>query len=441
MSKKHKRKRRRAHLPHRQSRQTQPDYDWRLPYPPLRPEDRLSGLLDYREIIPGYDGFVAEVGKAAFEEEMDYFFFFLGNSSRMADEPEFQNVEIGIDPYDFLAYAAFDFLTDTVGKKGSIFNPEGGYVKPYEHILHHAMLRYLTPALRADLRRRARRVARRYRGTGIGSMADAVEVALDDEKIPPMIITLLPKLFSDTLIERVLNLGKQFERDWEERDRSLDQWMEQIVAADFGQLAEQAIKKLVKAGPRALPHLAHLFYDLDLTYDDYALVIVPEIAARIPCQLSLHILLQVLFEEGGQIAERAAELLAGLPDLTCPYLAYVLTVPGGPDRETAMWGYSLLGQTQCPGAFDLLVDGLSYQGKKPIDAGIGQTSAVEGLLALGDERAIPVLHDYLRNPQADLEARDELLYTLVEHEGGHPWRAQIVGDLTPDTLPHVEREM
>ena len=437
MSKKPRQKRVR---PSRRPRQAQPNHDWQLPYPPLCPEDRLSRLLDYRDIIPGYEGFVAEMGKAAFEEEMDYFFFFLGNSDRLTDEPEFRDVELGLDPYDFLVYAAFDLFTDMVDEKGSIFKPEGGYIEPYEHILRHAMQRYLTPALRADLGRRARRTARRLRGTGIGSMADAVEVGLDDEGIPAMIITLLPKLFSDAFIDSVLNQAKRFEQDWEERDRSLDGWMEQIAAADFDRPAEQAVEELVKAGPRALPHLCHLFYNMDLGYDDYSVATTFEAIARIPCQLSLHILVQALFDDNDWSSERASELLTGMADLACPYLAYALTVPGGPDWETVLWGHSILGKAQCPGAFDFLVNGLSYQGKKPFDAEIGQISAAEGLLELGDERAVPILHDYLRNPQADLEARGELLYMLVEHEGGHPWGAQIAGDLTEDTLPDVKRE-
>ncbi len=439
MSKESTRKRRRKRHHHTHSRKReqqqppQPAFDWRLPFPPLGPDDRLSNLIDYREITPGYDEFVAEMGKEAFEEQMDYFYFFLGNSERLTDEPEFQNVKLGLDPYDFLVYAAFDFLTAMVDKKGSIWDPEGGLVEPYEHIVQHATSRYLTPALRADLKQKARRTARRRRGTGIGSMADAVEIALDDEGIPTMIITLLPQLFSNALVQGVLDQAERFEQDWEERDRSLDRWMEQIAVADF-QPAEEAIEKLVAAGTSALPHIVHLFYDLALEYDDYPVVAALETAARIPCQLSLHLLTQALFEAIGRTSDRAAELLAGLPDLTCPYLAYALTIPGGPEWQPALWGYSLMGKARCPGAFDLLVDGLSYQGEKPLDAEGVQLSAAEGLLELGDELAIPVLHDYLRNPQADLRARGELLYILLEDEGGHPWGAQIARDLTPDTL-------
>jgi hypothetical protein len=431
---------RRARPRHRQRRQAPLAYDWRLPYPPLRPEDRLSTIADYREIIPEYDRLAAEIGEAELEEELDYFYFFLGYSSRLADEPEFQDIELGLDPYDFLVYAATDLLIDVVDRKDSIFHPQGGYVEPYGHILHHALLRYLTPALRANLRHQARRTARRHRGTGISAMASAVEVALDDEGIPAMIITLLQQLFSKALIQHVLDQAERFEQDWEERDRSLDGWMEQIAAADFDRPAEPAVEGLAAAGPRALPHLCHLFYDLDLSYGDYPVVAALEIAARIPCQLSLRLLVQALFEDIGGTSERAAELLISLPDLLCPYLAYALTVPGGPDWETALWGYSLLGKARWPGTFDLLVNGLSYQGKQPLDAEDCQLSAAEGLLALEDERVIPLLHDYLRNPQADLGARDELLYTLLEDEGGHPWGAQIAGDLTSDTLPSLTPE-
>jgi len=435
----------RRHLAHPRQRQRQPQSaqpacDWRLPFPPLRPEDRLSTMMDYREIVPEYDRFVAEVGEAELKEELDYFYFFLGNSARLAGEPEFQDMELGVDPYDFLIYAAHDFFVDMVGKGESVWAPDGGFVKPYEHIVQHAMARHLTPSLRADLQRRARRTARRCWGTGIGSMAEAVEIGLDDESTPVMIITLLQQLFSRALTRGVLDLAEQFEQDWEERDLSLDRWMEQIAVADFDRPAEQAIEKLAAAGPRALPHLARLFYDMDFEYDDYPLTAVLEIAARVPSQLSLCFLVQALFDDGDYTSELANELLAGLPDLACPYLAYALTVPGGPDWEIALWGYSLLGKARCPGAFGLLVDGLSYQGHGPYDAEVGQISAGEGLLELGDERSIPILRDYLHNPQADLRARSELLYALLEHDGGHPWGAQVAGDLTMDTLPSAEAE-
>ena len=60
---KRRRKRRRpARQRKQQQQQIQPDFDWRLPFPPLGPEDRLSSLVDYREITPDYDKFVAEMG-------------------------------------------------------------------------------------------------------------------------------------------------------------------------------------------------------------------------------------------------------------------------------------------------------------------------------------------------------------------------------------------
>ncbi len=215
---KRKRKRRR---PRKRRQQTSQTIDWQLPFPPLAPEDRMSTVVDYGEFIPDYDEFVAEVGKEAFEEEMDYFYFFLGNSDRLTHEPEFKTVDLGIDPYDFVVYAAHDFLFDMASKKGSIWNPDGGLVAPFEHIVQHAMSRYLTPTLRTDLRRRARRTARRCQSTGIGSIADTVEIGLDDAKIPSMIITLLPQLFSNALIQSVLDLAERYERDWGERDRTL----------------------------------------------------------------------------------------------------------------------------------------------------------------------------------------------------------------------------
>ncbi len=427
-----KRKRRHRTRPRQRKRWENSDYDWWQPYPPLRPEDRLSNLEEhnYRDLISGYDELVAEIGEEKLTEMMDYYFFFLSRSGLLIDEPEMDDVDLHLDPDDFLVYATRDFIISSMEEKLDLFDQEeGGYVKEYEHILDHAFQRYLTPPVLANLRRRLRRIVRRRRNTGIGSMADAVEIALSEQDVPLMIITLLQQLFSDALLQTVLNQREYTEQAWEERDRSLDTWMEQIAAADFDHPATEAVEKLVRAGKRAMPHVIHLFYNLELEYGDYPVSTALEIAGQIPCQLSLHILLQTLFEDIGNSSELAFDLLAEMPDLVCPYLAYALTVPGGPDWETAMFGYSLLSKLRCPEAFGLLVEGLSYQGDNAADGEAGQTYAAEGLLELGDERAIPILHDYLRDPQANTTAQGELLYMLREEDGGHPWAAQVAGDL------------
>ncbi len=434
--KKSRRKRRRRSSgsgKERRQQETPPIHEWRWPFPPLQPEDRLSTIMDYRDIVTDYDQIAAEVGEDVLQEELDYFYFFLTQSHHLTEEPEFKDVDPGIDPYDFLIYEAYDFFVKMKEDKFSIWAPEGGLVSPYEHIVMHAFSRYLTPRLHTNLKRRVRRIARRCRATGTGAMADAVAIAMEDEGISPLMITLLQQLFSKAILQGVLDLPEQHERDWEKRDRSLDSWMKKIANADFDQPANEAIEKLAAAGPRALPQVDRLFYDPDTEYyTDYPVVAAIEIAGRIPSQRSLRLLLEALLKGG---LEEAYEQLVKMPDLVCPYLAYALTVPDGPDWDTALWGYALLGKVKCPGALDLLVEGLAYQGEKPYEAEGIQLSAADGLLDLGDERAIPILHDYLRNPQADLGARDELLYKLTEHNGGHPWAVEIVGDLTPETLP------
>lgn len=427
-----KRKRRHRTRPRQRKRWEHSGYDWQQPYPDLRPEDRLSSLSghSYRDMISGYDELVAEMGEEELVEMMDYYFFFLGRSSLLIDEPELENIDLHLDPYDFLVYATLDFVVSSVDEKQDLFDQETrAYIEEYEHILSHTIQRHLTPPVLGNLRRRLRRIARRRRNTGIGSMADAVEIALSEQDVPFIIITLLQQLFSNALLQAGLDQSKHAKQAWEERDRSLDPWMEQVAAADLDHPADKAVEKLAQAGKRAMPHVAHLFYDSDLEYGDYPVDSALEIAAQIPCQLSLHILLQALFDNVGSSSELALDLLAEMPDLVCPYLAYALTIPGGPDWETAMFGYSLLGKTRCPGAFDLLVEGLSYQASDPADTETGQTYAAEGLLELGDERAIPILHDYLRDPQANAAAREELLYTLREEDGGHPWAPQVAGDL------------
>lgn len=436
-----KREHHRRRSDRRDRRREQPSHDWDNPFPRLRREDRVSTLIDYRDIVPDYDAIVTEFGEEAFDERMDQLFFFLGHSARLLDEPEFRDASVDIDPHDFLVFEAADVVRKTVGNDESPFHPDGGYVEPYEHILRHAMHRYLTPALRSNLRRRARRVARRRKGTGIGAMASALQIAITDEGMPTLAISLLQKLFSDAILEAVLNHDEQWEREWEERDRSLDRWMEQIAAADFDRPAEQAVQKLAAAGTRALPHLTHLFIDTDRGYDDYAVATAFQIFGRIPSQLSLWVLVQGLLDDDDWASEEAADRLAELPRLACPYFHYALTVPAGPEWLVALWGYDVLARAQCPGAFELLVEGLSYVEVQPetphVDLAEGiQASAGSGLVELGDERAIPVLRDWLRDPQANLRAREELLYELVVFEGGHPWADDVVGDLTPETLPN-----
>jgi HEAT repeat protein len=211
--------------------------------------------------------------------------------------------------------------------------------------------------------------------------------------------------------------------------------MEQIVAADFDRPAEQAVEELAAAGARALPHLYHLWSDWNRGYEDYAVTTAFQTFARIPSQLSLWVLVQGLVDDDDWSSEEAAEQLAGLPDLACPYLLYALTAPGGPAWSLALWGYDVLAKARCPRAFELLVQGLWYQGEEPHLAEGIQMSASLGLMDLGDERAIPVLHEWLRDPQADLGARDELVYGLTVSRDGHPWTEEIVGNLTPETLP------
>ncbi len=433
MGKKRRHHRRR---PTQRGRKQEPQtYRWDDPLPPLRAEDRLSTMMDYREIVPGYDDFVAEFGKEGFDERMDELFFLLGHSSRLLDEPEFQDLSVPIAPHDFLVFEATEVIHETLENDDSLSHPDGGYIAPYEHILRHAMHRYLTPALQGGLHRRARRVAHRCEGTALGLMATALQTALDDEGIPRVIIGLFQKLFFDAILDAIFNHDEQFETEWEERDRSLDRWMEQIAAADFDRPAERAVERLVAAGTRALPHLTHLFYDTNRGYDDYAVATAFEAFARIPSQLSLWVLVQGLLDDNDWASEEAADRLAELPELTCPYLHYALTIPDGPEWLVALWGYHILARARCSGAFELLLDGLSYVGDSPYSAEGIQVSASSGLLELGDERAIPVLRDWLRDPKADINARGEFLYELLGSEDNHPWADEIAGDLTPDTLP------
>ena len=300
---------------------------------------------------------------------------------------------------------AMQLMVDMVEKEQSLLDPNGGYVAPYSHILEHLMRRYVTPELRRDLSSRAERLARRREGSGIGTMADHVQIALEDDGVPMTIITLFQRLFSNAILDGLRGHDERVNRDWDERDRSLDRWMDEIAAGDFDDPAERAVEALVASADRALPHLVRLVYDEDRTYGDYSVWTALEALARIPSQRSLSVLVGALLDDDDLIAIEIPGLLAAMPDLACQYVDYALTVPGGPDEWTTMLAYDVLVKARCPGAFERLVEGLSYRGESPDDAEGVQVSASFGLLELGDERAIPVLHRWLQNPEANGLAR------------------------------------
>lgn len=389
------------------------------PWPELQPEDRVSSVVDLSQ-MPEYKEFAAEVGEEQFLEVMDYFFYFIGNSLELLEEPEFQGFQLPIEPYDFLVFEAYDYLMETViDGKQSIWQEDGFLDEPYGHIVTFGLRRYLIPEVRRELRRRVARIAARARESRTRAMANAVEIALDDVQIWPMMISMLEKLCSDTLIDRVLDMAEQFQRDWEGRDRSLDRWADEIRQASFDQPADEAVRQLVQAEEAALPVLTHMYYDEEYEWGDYPLLAAVEALGQIPSQLSLSILVQTLIEDGDSAAEVAFESLSNMRDLACEYFHYALTRPE-PKWEVELYGYHFLGEARCEEAFELLQRGLQR------DEAIAQISAWEGLLALGDRRAIPVLRDFLRSDKANEDAKDELLYMLQEHEGGHPWAGEIL---------------
>ena len=99
-----KRKHHRRDSDRRDRRPTEPAYDWEKPLPDLHPEHRLSGLMDYSTIVEDYDTLVAEVGKQEIDDRLDDLFFLLSHSLRLLDEPEFHDVNLGLDPHDFLLF-------------------------------------------------------------------------------------------------------------------------------------------------------------------------------------------------------------------------------------------------------------------------------------------------------------------------------------------------
>jgi HEAT repeat protein len=266
-------------------------------------------------------------------------------------------------------------------------------------------------------------------------MADHVRIALEDEGLPAAIVGLFQRLFSNAILDGLRHHDEQVQREWAERDRSLDRWTDEIAAGDFDAPAERAVEALEAAGARALPHLVKLVYDEDRTYADYSVWTALEALARIPSQRSLSVLVGALLDDDDQVAIEIPSLLAAMPDLACPYVDYALTVPGGPDEWTTMMAHEVLVKARCPGAFERLVEGLSYQGESPDDAEGVQVGASFGLLELGDELAIPVLRSWLQDPKANELARYELLREITRSPDDCPWAKEVAGDLTLDTLP------
>jgi len=366
---------------------------------------------------------VAEVGEEEFREVMDYFFYFISNSVELLDEPELKGYQLPVDPYDFLIFEAYDYLLETViEKKQSIWQEDGSLDEPYHHIVACGLQRYLTPDVRHQLRRRVARIAARTKGTFTGEMASTVEIALDDEQMSPMMISMLEKLCSDTFIDRVLDLPEQLGRDWEGRDRSLDRWADEIRQASFDQPNDEAVRQLAEAGKAALPVLVHMYFDEGYDWGDYPLLAAIEALGQIPSQLSLHVLVQTLIEDGNGESVAAFESLSNMRDIACEYFHYALTKPE-PKWEIELYGYQFLGKAGCEDAFDLLEHGLKR------DEAVAQMSACDGLLALGDRRAIPLLRDFLRSEEADGDAKDELLYALQQRDEAPPWADEILEGL------------
>lgn len=399
-------------------------------WPELSPTDRLSSFMDYRTIIPDYDQAVAEMGKEEADELLDYFFYFLMQSWTLANEPELADFYFPIDPYDFLIYETHELIMDLVDQ--GQFDAEAFYGTDenpnprFDHIIRHGLERHFTPRVQRGLKRRVQRIEAHNKGRVIGSIASAVALALEDFRLPPLIIALVVRLYSAALLDGVLNLPKQYKRDWEERDRRLDRWGEEICQGSFEQPAEEAVRRLIAAGERALPILADIIYERDYYYEDYPVLTALEIAGHIPCQRSLRMLLDALIEDIGAASELAFELLPTMPELACPYFRYALTRPKPLDWEIVMYGYPILGRARCEGAFDIIVQGLRYQGEDDFSTESIQCSAWESLLELGDPRAVPVLLDYLRDEAANEGAKEELLHVLATSKDKYPLAQEIV---------------
>jgi len=290
--------------------------------------------------------------------------------------------------------------------------------------------RYFTLTMRRDVQRRARILARRRPGTLMAAEAEAVALATRDPQISLLLVGLLVESFRKALLQAVLDLPDVIDREWEQRDRRLDRWLEALHQADAEHPAEEAVQRLQQAGAAALPLAAHLYWDEQYTCDDYPLQAALEVVAPIAAPQSLWLLRETIVSCPDLYRRAVEHLAASMPELACAYFRYLLTDRHAPDAALVTAGLLTVAAAGCPGAFDLASAALRYQAGDALEMEMVQATAGEALLALGDRAAVPVLRAYLADEQANPAAREHIVEAL-RSERGHGWWEEIVKEQPP----------
>jgi len=403
----------------------------REPLPELAPEERLSRYVSYAKLIPDYQRLVAQEGEAEARETLDYLFYFLSTSDALLAEREFADWRWPLDPHDYLVYELIEHIHRLASQSLDGLGPSLEDLL-LRHMIHDGLHRYFTPAMRRALVRRARNLARRAAGRVLSVQADAVVMAAEDLRFEPFAVGLLVESFRRSLLLAARDLNGLIQREWEQRNRAFDRYLDEIRIADHEHPADEAVRRLVQAGPQALALAQHLLFFEEWECDDYPMQAALQVVVTQPSHRALRLLLAVL-EECPMLREWAAEqMVAHMPELACAYFVYLLTAPRPAPPERAASGLWVLAQARCPEALPLAALALHYRVDDAAATEKVQVAAWQALLAFDDPVAVPALRDYLADEEASPAARDELARTLEAR--GEGWWSEV---LQPEAQPSL----
>ncbi|MGQ9684385.1 MAG: hypothetical protein ACUVX9_17805 [Anaerolineae bacterium] len=392
--------------------------------PRLTKEERLSSYVDYALLLPNYADLEAAEGEERARDILDYLFHYLGLSIELLDEPEFADLQWPLNPHDYLVYELYHHILsqgwDRLDGLTSELRDER-----VEHMVHDGLRRLLVGDLRREIRSRAQRLSARV-GAGVLQLeAQAVATALGELDIDPMAISALVESLRRALVDAAADLPERIEREWEERDRSLDGWLEAIRRPGSSTVRQEAIRRLQEAGRAALPLVAHMYHDLDYTCHDEPLQAALQVAAAIPDPQSLWFLSEAMRDCAGLAGWAASQMAANMPAEAAAYWRFLLTEPAPTDPCVAANALIAASAARLPEAYDLALLGLEYKAADPSATEAVQVAAWRALLDLDNPDAGQRLRDYVESDEASPTARDQLVQALVS-EPQEGWRADIL---------------
>jgi len=397
----------------------------------LGPHERLSRHIDYADIVPNYEQWVAQEGEAEVQETLDYFFYLVITSEALLTEREFADWRWPLDPHDYLVYELNSYVSSVAGESAESL--DAALTGPLvHHMVHDGLHRYYTPTMRRALARRARNLARRQAGRVVGAQADCVALAAEDPSMDPMTIGLLVQSFRRALLQSAAHLADAVEREWAQHNRTLDRYLDEIRAADHAHPADAAVRRLAQAGPEALPLAQRLAFFEEWDCDDYPFRAALQVAAEVPSHQALWLLRSALSECPTLREWLTEQMVARMPELACAYFCYLLSAPRPAPADLAANGLWVLAQARCPEALALATHALHYRQHDAAETEKVQVAAWQALLALDDPAAVPALRSYLADETAHPAARDELVRALQMR--GEGWWTAV---LQPEGQPSL----